>query len=1141
SSPKVTINPDETTLTSFRGSSQTLTCTVIAASSSYIQWFRKSTMKIENATSGSVVVKFISAQDIISTYKCTRKDPKSRSVICTMSYTCRVMIDENTEPAEATAQVAVKLMPDIAPQGIEVTEQNKTTFIIAWKTLPRNKANGEITKYKIVWALRHIGRAKRLAVGDTFTGTTKRTQFVLQGLRLCAQYEVHVAAATIAGLGPNATQGVTTSRPGEPHNLKSRRIGKSFITLAWEKPKGMIEDVTDYMTIHPLGEVNVDVEYANTSYALPLLIVNTRTTPLFGRNWLRKVNLHWSELPGIGTIHNVNPTTKYNLTSLLQEHETLFDSGLGCYNGPPEHLKVTETPGFYKARPVDYARRTKVEQALSKMENEGVINKVTSAPSAAPIVVVGKKDTEDVHLDIEKTVKSCHVCQVTRADPAGAPVHPWCYPTGPWQRLHIDFKGPVQGQMFLVVVDAYSKYPEVVKMSSTTSTATVKVLREIFSRHGLPETIVSDNGPQLTSEEFQNFCSANGIIHRRSAPYKPSTNGQAERIVQVLKTALTQASITKEDIDSAVARHMLVYRNTAHTLTGESPSMLLMKRKFRTMLDLLKPSLQRHVQEKQNTIAERTANRQLRKFQEGEAVMVRNYGNGERWLPGTVSEVLGTRNYMVHTQGQVWKRHVDQLLQRQEEANTSVKQEDHFKEVVPDAKDMQMTESPTTPVPVQANISNKDPAMTQRVVPRSPNPVVHRYPTRREDVVYMGSLCLGRKACWGTHEFTNSLGFENKMVSNSQETSSSSSQRTPGFLYGTSAWCSPYIQISFQQVIQVTGVATQGDRARNDTWVTSYTIAYSLDKKNRTSNRVAVIPKVKISPTQVPLQSGKGRSQTLKCTVIDKPSSTFQWFRNGTTMIHDATRSSLSVHFNSAAEIKSKYECKRKNPNLRLVVCKMSYTCKAVLPVDVPSAEATAQVTVNLYVPAKQVFSVTPGKQSLTLNWTPVRSDAVGKITSYVIKIYMNEKEFRIQADKTRHTYNMTGLKPYTRYKIQMKAISIVGEGLWSVIKTVTTLSSRPEGTPSRVSVTPKSSRSIEVTWKLPRWAKFNGPSTGFRITYTDARRIKKTKLVENVRKALLTNLNKWMKYSITVSIWNSKYYGPESIIATATTKEDGK
>lgn len=74
-------------------------------------------------------------------------------------------------------------------------------------------------------------------------------------------------------------------------------------------------------------------------------------------------------------------------------------------------------------------------------------------------------------------------------------------------------------------------------MPITTATATIKVLRAIFSRHGLPGNIISYNGPQIISQEFRNFCNNNGIIHRKSAPYKPSTNGgQAERIVQVLKS-----------------------------------------------------------------------------------------------------------------------------------------------------------------------------------------------------------------------------------------------------------------------------------------------------------------------------------------------------------------------------------------------------------------------------------------------------------------------------------------------------------------------------------------------------------------------------------------------------------------------------
>ena len=289
----------------------------------------------------------------------------------------------------------------------------------------------------------------------------------------------------------------------------------------------------------------------------------------------------------------------------------------------------------------------------------------------------------NIDSDIEKTVRTCHVCQATRASPPEAPVHPWCFPTGPWQGLHVYFKGPVLERTYLVVVDAYSKCPEIVNMLITTATATIKVLHEIFSRHGLPETIVSDNGLQFISEEFSNFCNNNGIIHRKSAPYKPSTNGQAERIVQVLKSAITRARITGEDIDTAVARHMLIYRNTVHSTTGECPSMLLMKRKLRTRLDLLKPSVQRHVENKQNSSAERTASRHLRQFQKGDTVMVRNYGTGDKWLPGKISEVLGTRNYMVETGGQLWKRHVDQLLKSQVEKQTTVHQDVDLRDSTP--------------------------------------------------------------------------------------------------------------------------------------------------------------------------------------------------------------------------------------------------------------------------------------------------------------------------------------------------------------------------------------------------------------------------------------------------------------------------
>ena len=100
-----------------------------------------------------------------------------------------------------------------------------------------------------------------------------------------------------------------------------------------------------------------------------------------------------------------------------------------------------------------------------------------------------------------------------------------------------------------------SKYPEVVKMDTTARSATISVLREVFSRQGLPEILVSDNGPQFTSSEFQEFCAQNRIRQRTSSPYKPSTNGQAENVVQILNTALKQAHLTPTNVDNVLPRY----------------------------------------------------------------------------------------------------------------------------------------------------------------------------------------------------------------------------------------------------------------------------------------------------------------------------------------------------------------------------------------------------------------------------------------------------------------------------------------------------------------------------------------------------------------------------------------------------------
>ena len=92
--------------------------------------------------------------------------------------------------------------------------------------------------------------------------------------------------------------------------------------------------------------------------------------------------------------------------------------------------------------------------------------------------------------------------------------------------------------MFLLAVDAHSKWPEIHEMSSTTVAKTIKILRNIFASYGLPEQIVTDNGPQFTATDFAKFMKANGIRHIRSAPYHPASNGLAERLIQSFKQAV---------------------------------------------------------------------------------------------------------------------------------------------------------------------------------------------------------------------------------------------------------------------------------------------------------------------------------------------------------------------------------------------------------------------------------------------------------------------------------------------------------------------------------------------------------------------------------------------------------------------------
>ena len=81
----------------------------------------------------------------------------------------------------------------------------------------------------------------------------------------------------------------------------------------------------------------------------------------------------------------------------------------------------------------------------------------------------------------------------------------------------MDFLGPLKGKYYLIIMDSFSKWPEVYAMTKINSEDTVKNLRDFCSRFGLPKKIISHNGKQLVSEEFENFCKMNNIKHVTSA------------------------------------------------------------------------------------------------------------------------------------------------------------------------------------------------------------------------------------------------------------------------------------------------------------------------------------------------------------------------------------------------------------------------------------------------------------------------------------------------------------------------------------------------------------------------------------------------------------------------------------------------
>ena len=249
--------------------------------------------------------------------------------------------------------------------------------------------------------------------------------------------------------------------------------------------------------------------------------------------------------------------------------------------------------------------------------------------------------------EIERKVKHCEACQLHQKNPKLAVPHPWTHPTTPWERIHIDFCTFLSKQ-WLIIVDAYSKWLEVVNMGQNTkSSKLIEKLRVVFSRMGLPLVLVSDNGPQLISEEFEEWLKRNSIHHITTPTYSPASNGLAEALVGKFKTAMTKMLETNSNLTHNLANWLLMYRNTPHPSNGMSPAEVMYGRRTRTALSNINPlSSYSKVQKDHMKQEQKVINEPVRSFNVGQQVLYRDILHKE-WRKGIVVGKDGEKVYRI--------------------------------------------------------------------------------------------------------------------------------------------------------------------------------------------------------------------------------------------------------------------------------------------------------------------------------------------------------------------------------------------------------------------------------------------------------------------------------------------------------------
>ncbi|UYV72333.1 K02A2.6-like [Cordylochernes scorpioides] len=421
-----------------------------------------------------------------------------------------------------------------------------------------------------------------------------------------------------------------------------------------------------------LGTLDVPVQYQNSTQTLPLMVVGGEGPSLCGRNWMEALGIlptqpYEVDMIKLPCYHPASePVEMVLLMDALDSSPVTSDDIRASLPGDPasrQALNYTlqgwseETPKEIELMPY-WSRRCELGacEGLLFWGNRVIIPTNLRAKMLDELHnshqgIVGLKSVArtlfwwpGLDKDIEETVRRCNCCQSHASMPPRTTPVNWPPTNQPWDRVHIDHLGPFEQKLYLIVVDACTKWIEAIPVPNTSTRETIEQLRCLFARFGIPRTLVSDNGTGFTSEEFRQFMTRNGIRHLRTAPFHPSSNGLAERAVQTIKTGLKK--VQQGSISQRLAEILLGYRRTPIASIGKSPSEMMFGRNIRSRLDLILPN---------------PGKSEEPGFKVGESVWYRTYKSEPKWDQASIQNTTGNRLVTLQTARGQARRHWDQV------------------------------------------------------------------------------------------------------------------------------------------------------------------------------------------------------------------------------------------------------------------------------------------------------------------------------------------------------------------------------------------------------------------------------------------------------------------------------------------------